>query len=138
MNKLVLLLIFIGLLIVGGAAAYIVQQNMPPTDGDEIPDGHMTPLAGLSATPSTIEWGNVTVGLAVTRAVNLTADGTDISSLNMTVANHTANLRNYTVTWDAEGYPLKSGESLLANFTLTVRDADKGNFHMTILVGEKT
>ena len=139
MNKLVIAVLAIAALVVGGAVAYVVQQNMPAElENGEVPNGHLTPLAGLSATPTSIEWGNVTVGLAVTRAVNLTANGEDIGSLNMTVANYTSNLRNYTVTWDAEGYPLKSGESVMANFTLTVRDADTGNFHIEFLVGEET
>ena len=74
---------------------------------------------GLTANPSTINWGNVILNENVTKQVDITNTGRDIASLNMTY-NGTTNLLNYNLAWTAENLSLLSTNSLLANFTLIV------------------
>ena len=86
--------------------------------------GVIQPGYNLSFQPNEINWGNVTVGDSVTRNTTITNNGRDIASLNMTYGNQTANLLNYTLTWDAESEPLPNGYYIIANFTLTIYEAN--------------
>lgn len=94
---------------------------------------------GLSVVPSSINWGNVTLNENVTKQVNITNTGRNIASLNMTY-NGTANLLNYTLEWTAENSTLLSGNSLIANFTLTVYTFNftvTDQFSIDIQIGDK-
>jgi len=86
--------------------------------------GTVTLPIDVSCNPSSINWGNVTVGDSVTRNTTITNNGRDIASLNMTSGNQTVNILNYTLTWDAEFESLPNGYYIIANFTLTIYEAN--------------
>lgn len=78
----------------------------------------------LTIQPSYIDWGTVLIGEPVMRNITFTNNGATWQSLNMTMGNHTANLLNYTLSWDAENHSLPTATSLTANFTLTIHEAN--------------
>jgi len=58
----------------------------------------------------------------------------------MTYGNATVNLVDYTLSWDAEGLPLPTNNWLLANFTLTIYEANitvSEAFTMDIWINDK-
>lgn len=92
----------------------------------------------LSADPTSIDWGDIYNGSVSERNTTLTNTGTrPFTSLNMTYGNASLNLINYTVTWDAEDIALPVGQSLMANFTLTVYNATAGPFNLDIYIQDK-
>jgi len=102
--------------------------------------GTVTQDYGLTVEPSAINWGNVSLNENVTRQVNITNTGRNIASLNMTY-NGTANLLNYTLGWDGEELALPSATNLVANFTLTIYEANvtvSDQFNIDIQIGDQT
>jgi len=135
MNKLFLAILFIGLLVIGGAVAYLIQQSTPPAENGETPDNHMSPL---TAVPPSIDWTGVSLFTPVTRNTTITNNSDQTANLTVYTMNASANLHDYTLTWDAESYILDPTESVTANFTLTVLNATEGGFTLDIVVADKS
>lgn len=94
----------------------------------------------LTFQPSHIDWGIVYIRTPATCNVTFTNNGASWQSLNMT-CNATTNLLNYTLMWDAEGLSLLSGNSLTANFTLTIIEANvtvTDQFTIDIWISDQT
>jgi len=99
-----------------------------------IPTSGIVTSSGLEANPSTIDWGNVTVGTEVSKSVTLTNTGNvQLSGLNMTISN-VVGLISYTLTWDTEGKSIAPAQSLNATFTLTVFEYNATNFSFDIII----
>jgi len=95
----------------------------------------------LTFSPSSIDWGTVIVDENVSRSVNITNTGGPTGILNMSTANASANLLNYSLTWDLIDWFLESDESVLANFTLTIYEANTtvtNDFNFNIIIGEQS
>ena len=108
--------------------ALLLWQVLPLFwNGSEI----VTP-ENLVASPVSISWGTLNLGQTVTRRVTLTNIGNEpIGPLNMT-----ASLTVGELVWDAEDLVIPAGESLIANFTLTLRQTGEiGPFTIDIIVG---
>lgn len=101
----------------------------------EIPTSGVVTHAELVAVPSSISWGNVSLGDPVIKTVRL--DNTS----NVTISNLTMFYTlpvnfNGTLTWDAEGKTLGVTESLFAEFNLTLTDAPEVPFSFNITIAE--
>jgi hypothetical protein len=119
----------------------IIVALLAFTDTRQTTTASGTINTSLTFHPSHIDWGNVYVGTPTTRNVTFTNQGEAWQSLNMTYGNATENLLNYTVTWDGEGLPLPSSNSLVANFTLTIIEANitvTDQFSIDIWIGDQT
>ena len=91
----------------------------------------------LTAEPSNIDWGNVTLNTPINRSVDIDNVGTkNMTSLTMKYENPSANLLNYTVLWNCEGLDLPVGDVITATFTLTVYEATEGAFSFDIWIGD--
>lgn len=92
----------------------------------------------VTASPLSLDWGNVAINETATQNITLTNNGKDIASLNMTYGNASTSLLNYTLSWDAEGEPLPNGYYITANFTLTIYDAvENSTFSFDIWITDK-
>ena len=128
---------------VAGVALAVMAQTLtelPATSQINQTDPHMSPF---KIEPNTIDWGLVTVTIPVTRSVNITNLGSNSTRLNMTSRNATGALENgsYALTWDAENLTLPSNGWLLANFTLTIYEANvtlTDQFSLDIWIGDQT
>jgi len=119
----VVFVLFVGLV----CAVYNYTLTIPTS-------GKIVTSPGLEANPSTIDWGNVTVGTKVSKSVTLTNTGNvQLSRLNMTISN-VVGLTNYTVTWNLEGQSINPAQSLNATFTLKVFEYNATNFSFNIII----
>jgi len=136
MNTLVKVMLLIAAIVLAGVAAYVVQQTAPPAENGETPDNHMSPL---TAVPASINWTGVSLFTPVTRNSTITNNSEQTANLTVYTGNASANLYDYTLTWDAEGILLQPTESVTANFTLTVLNATVGDtFSFKIVVADKS
>jgi len=123
-KRIVIVLIFaISILI-----ALLLWQTLSPFwNGSEI----VTP-ENLVASPESIFWGTLNLGQTVTRKVTLANIGNEpIGPLNMTASQTVGEL-----VWDAEDLVIPAGQSLIANFTLTLSQTGEiGPFTIDIIVG---
>jgi hypothetical protein len=91
----------------------------------------------LTATPSSIDWGNVTLNTPFSRLVDITNVGTiNITKLTMTYNNSSPNLMAYTLTWNCTDIALPVDDYVTANFTLTIITAEAGPFSFDIWIGD--
>ena len=102
-----------------------------------IPTGGFINEYDLTFTPTYIDWGNVTIGVSVTKNVNITNTGKEIVNLTANATNPSDNLFNFTVSWIAEGNALPYNASLVTYFTLTVYNATAGPFKFDIEISDK-
>ena len=103
--------------------------------------GYVETEYDITFNPTSIDWGpeNMTIGVARIRNVTLTNSGTrNITSLNMTETNFSGGISEYWLEWDAEDEFLAIGESIVANFTLTIYKATEGSFSFDIYVSDST
>jgi hypothetical protein len=132
-KKLYVIAILIIALLVGVAVGTTLQDILRiPTSGD------LDLTYGLTANPTSIYWGNITLNTPITKQLNLTNTGTKpIANLTASYGNETSNLVDYTLAWDAEDFALPIGASILANFTLTILDATGDRFSFDIYIADK-
>ena len=92
---------------------------------------------GLTATPSSIDWGIVSLNTPISRLVDITNVGTiNITKLTMTYNKSSLNLMDYTLTWNCADFALPVGYYVTANFTLIVYTAVEGAFNFDIWIGD--
>jgi len=84
--------------------------------------GTFTSAYGVTLVPTSVDWGNVTMGVPVTRTVSITNTGTKhITSLAMSTASWTGiGLTDFTLTWDLGGQALNVGVTKTATFVFTL------------------
>ena len=113
-------------LTITAAASYIL----------DIPTSGITTTKDMTADPSSINWGTVTVGEPATKTATLTNTGnTPFTLLNMTTSN-VKGLTSFTCTWNLEGAELNPAENIIAEFTLTVHSHTETNFSFDIIITE--
>jgi len=105
-----------------------------PDDENEQPQPHMTPF---TAVPASINWTEARLFTPVTRNSTITNNSDQTANLTVYTGNASANLYDYTLTWDAEGILLEPNESVTANFTLTLLNATGDTFTLDIVVAHK-
>lgn len=131
MSKKMFLALAIAGLLIGVAIGITLDYFRLPTIG-------VYGEYGLTFTPNQINWNDVYLEVPVTRQVTMQNTGTrPFANLTAYYGNETANLYNYTLTWDGEDYALAPGESLLVNFTLIIYNATAGSFGFDIYVSDK-
>jgi len=87
---------------------------------------------GLTADPSTLDWGKLAPDDSKTLTVTLTSTSNVNVILNMTTQNLPAYL---SLSWNREAYPLALGDSILASFTLTSTAAPQmATFNFDIII----
>lgn len=102
-----------------------VEQLVIPQTGKIV-----TPPS-ISANPSSINWGNVTIGESYTETCEISNSGTSPALLNMTYDNITLGV----LTWDFENQTLPASSTVLVNFTLTINlTAPQGDFAFNIYI----
>lgn len=95
--------------------------------------GTIPSKTSISTNTTSISSGNITLGLPIVESIKLTNIGTTNVTLNMTYTG-SANLIDYTLTWDCEGESLPVGYYITATFTLTVTEAEEGAFKIDIVI----
>jgi len=97
-----------------------------PTDGTVV-----EPTVGV--TPSTVQWGNVTVNVPNLQTIEVTNMGPlDITNLHLTYT--LPETFDATVTWDLEGTSLNVAQSTFAQLNLTLTVAPEGPFTFDIII----
>lgn len=97
--------------------------------------GHVETSGDLRVFPDTLDWGNVSFNVPISRNVNLTNVGNaTITNLNLTWIETTSILINYSIVWNLEGSSINPLETKGATFILTVYDADEGDFTLNLMV----
>ena len=121
--------ILLGVLLAVLATIYIAQavvyKLLIPTDGTIVTDG-------LTAVPTSIEWGNVMPGSTYTKSVTITNQDSVPHTLSM-IDDLDSGIG--TITWNKEDEVLGGGASFIAIFTLSVNvTATDGAFSSTITI----
>jgi len=124
MKKTTVALILIACLLAAGAAwVYATYYAQIDTSG--------TYEGNLEISPTSIDWGNTIKNENITRNVNITNHG-NTATLNFSYIEPSQ--LNTSLICDAQDYVLAKGETVQANFTLTIFNGTAGTFDFTIYV----
>lgn len=101
-------------------------------------EGTYDTAMNITVDPTTIDWGQVEIGVSVIRTANITNEGgTNVDSLHFTTATYTGiSAVDFTLTCDLEGSPLTVMDSEIATFTFTLVNPVSATFNFDIVVNE--
>ena len=123
MNKTTLIGLAVICVLVGALSAWAINTYVIQTTG--------TYEGNLEISPTSFNWGTLTQNVNVTKSANITNHGNAVT-LNFSYDEPVG--FNTTLYCDAENYPLAKGETVQANFTLTIHNGTAGTFNFKIYV----
>jgi hypothetical protein len=95
-------------------------------------------LTNFTVSSTSIDWGNVTVGVPMNETVVLTNTGNKPLRVNMTY-DKVVGLSNFSLIWNLEATIIESKGNATANFQLTIFNYTESSFSFDIIItGETT
>ena len=99
--------------------------------------GYIETEYDITFNPTSIDWGNMSIGVPISYLVNITNTGTrNFTNLNVTCDDWSDNLIDFDLECNVLWEPLVINQSIIANFTLTIYEATQGDFTLDIYVSD--